>query len=254
MACGIYKITSPDNKVYIGSSNNIQRRYIEHRHKSSDSKLQQSFTNHGFDTHTFETVLLCSEEHKHLYERLLGAHYNSVEHGLNGSLPSYGELPAIVCEEYKRKISNSKIGKFCGEDNPNYGNKMSEENKKKLRILHLGSKLSEEHKQKISEKLKNRKHTEESKRKMSVAQSKENNPMWGKQLSEEHKAKLKDARKGKQPSIDPIIYIFQHPDHGVIQCSQYALKTRYGLSTNLSQVIKGRKKHCKQWTVQGVLS
>jgi hypothetical protein len=42
------------------------------------------------------------------------------------------------------------------------------------------------------------------------------------------------------------IYKITSPDNKVY--------TRYDLSTNLSQVIKSRKKHCKQWTVQGVLS
>ena len=35
-------------------------------------------------------------------------------------------------EESKRKISESRKGKYLGEDNPNYGNHLSDENKKKI--------------------------------------------------------------------------------------------------------------------------
>jgi group I intron endonuclease len=56
---GIYKITSPSNKVYIGQSWNIKRRWWEHRHPDSlkkKYKLYTSLNKYGVDNHKFEVL------------------------------------------------------------------------------------------------------------------------------------------------------------------------------------------------------
>ena len=37
---GIYKITSPSGKIYIGQSSNIERRMIEHKYRSKTKNLK----------------------------------------------------------------------------------------------------------------------------------------------------------------------------------------------------------------------
>ena len=44
----------------------------------------------------------------------------------------------IFSEEHKKHISEARKGKYTGEDNPNWGKHMSEENKQKLRLSHTG--------------------------------------------------------------------------------------------------------------------
>lgn len=40
---GVYNITNiPEGKIYIGSSNNIQRRFIQHRFNGSDNGVKKS--------------------------------------------------------------------------------------------------------------------------------------------------------------------------------------------------------------------
>lgn len=54
---GIYKITSPSGKVYVGQSVDIYRRWIEHRAGCNyKSHLQYSFSKYGYDNHRFEIL------------------------------------------------------------------------------------------------------------------------------------------------------------------------------------------------------
>ena len=62
---GIYKITSPSNKVYIGQSLNIYKRWKQHTEKhnlSKANKLYKSFLKYGFQNHKFEILELCDKE------------------------------------------------------------------------------------------------------------------------------------------------------------------------------------------------
>ena len=55
---GIYKITNPTNKIYIGQSTNIGNRFKHY--KSLDCKRQsslyKSFLKHGVENHNFEII------------------------------------------------------------------------------------------------------------------------------------------------------------------------------------------------------
>ena len=57
----IYKIENPIGEVYIGSTNRdeISTRKAEHKYswkKGRESKLYDSFTTHGFDSHSFYVI------------------------------------------------------------------------------------------------------------------------------------------------------------------------------------------------------
>lgn len=60
---GIYKITSPSNKVYIGQSRNIKRRFRQYRNLNckSQNKLYCSFIHYGIDRHIFEIIEICHD-------------------------------------------------------------------------------------------------------------------------------------------------------------------------------------------------
>lgn len=55
---GIYKITSPSGKVYIGQSIDIYRRWNSYKSASCESqrRLFHSFFKYGYDNHKFEIV------------------------------------------------------------------------------------------------------------------------------------------------------------------------------------------------------
>jgi len=64
--CGIYKITSPSGRVYIGQSVDILHRfktYVKMYVKNEKQvKLFRSFTKHGVENHTFEIIEECEME------------------------------------------------------------------------------------------------------------------------------------------------------------------------------------------------
>lgn len=60
---GIYKITSPSNKIYIGQSTNIEKRIIPYQrlYCKSQTKLYNSLKKYGWDNHKFEIIEECNE-------------------------------------------------------------------------------------------------------------------------------------------------------------------------------------------------
>jgi group I intron endonuclease len=67
MTCGIYSITSPSGKCYIGSSADIENRWSRHRSDlKKDShhafKLQRASTKHGLKALIFNILEVCSIE------------------------------------------------------------------------------------------------------------------------------------------------------------------------------------------------
>jgi len=122
--------------------------------------------------------------------------------------------------ETKKKISQTKTGKYIGEKHPFYGGHHSEESKKKMSEANIGrpahnkgKSMSKEQRQKLIEIRTGTHHTEETKQKMSEVRRGENNPMYRKQFSESHKKKISQNHycKGKfgfdNPSSIPVICI-----------------------------------------------
>lgn len=105
---GIYKITSPTNKIYIGSSNDIKNRISKYKNLKcrSQRKLYNSLKKYGWDNHLFEIIEECDV--KILLERELyyGIMFNVLdkETGLNSRLPKSGEHYTYMSEDTKRKI------------------------------------------------------------------------------------------------------------------------------------------------------
>ena len=56
MKRGIYKITNPEGKIYIGLSKDIEKRWKQYKNRVGDSnkKLQESLKNLGYNNHVFE--------------------------------------------------------------------------------------------------------------------------------------------------------------------------------------------------------
>ena len=83
---GIYKITSPSKKIYIGQSVDIEKRFRSYKnlsHCKSQIKLYNSFLKYGVNNHIFEIVEECSIELLNDKERYYQDFYNVLNSGLN---------------------------------------------------------------------------------------------------------------------------------------------------------------------------
>ena len=60
----IYKITSPKNKVYVGSTINIKKRFNSYRNLKCKTqvRLYRSFIKYGVENHKFEIITECNIE------------------------------------------------------------------------------------------------------------------------------------------------------------------------------------------------
>jgi group I intron endonuclease len=100
---GIYKITSPSGKIYIGQSTSIERRkksYAKAR-CTGQVKLYRSIVKYGFSEHTFEVVEECKIEDLSARERYWQEFYNVLgERGLNCSLTGTESALKVYTKEH----------------------------------------------------------------------------------------------------------------------------------------------------------
>lgn len=193
---GIYKITSPSGKVYIGQSWYIERRW--RNYTLSNIKNQQhllhSFIKYGRENHTFEVV------------------HELPEDITQEVLDRYEDLYMTQYRECRVEMMNIKEAGNHGKHSEETKKKIGSSNKGKVRSLELRERMgakkrgvpqSEEVKRNRSAKLKGRcvgfclrrKHTEETKKKISEAGK-------GKLRSEETRRKMSEAKKGKKKVVD----------------------------------------------------
>ncbi len=107
--CGIYKITSPSKKIYIGQSADIISRWNKYKTKSCkrQTKIYNSIQKHGWEKHKFEIICQCDVSDLiglEIYYIDLFNTFNS-EHGMNlrGGGGYYGKMS----DETKKKIGIS---------------------------------------------------------------------------------------------------------------------------------------------------
>lgn len=117
---GIYKITSPNNRIYIGQSTNIEKRWYDYHHYGikSQHKLRRSFKKYGIENHKFEILEECNESELNQKEIEYIKKFKCLKEGLN---IKEGGIGGKMSQSVKDKISKSNKGK-----------KRSEEIKKKL--------------------------------------------------------------------------------------------------------------------------
>jgi group I intron endonuclease len=118
--CGVYKIVSPNNRIYIGSSIDLDNRYSFYKggHAKKQILLYRSFEKYGFNNHSFEILCECKPEERLNKERQYGELLKSSSDfgGLNLMLPKIGDKPAIYSKELIKKFSDmSKNRKYTPE-------------------------------------------------------------------------------------------------------------------------------------------
>jgi group I intron endonuclease len=151
--CGIYKITSPSGRIYIGQTINIERRWSNYYSSigaNSQPRLKNSFKKYGVENHQFDIIEYCLEEELNCSERFWQDEFDVTnKDNLNCSLTKCGEKRYKHSEETRKKISELNRGK-----------KLSDETKEKLRIINAGE----------NSPWFGKNHTDETKRKIGDAQ------------------------------------------------------------------------------------
>jgi group I intron endonuclease len=108
---GIYKITSPSRKVYIGQSVDIDKRrnqYARMHNCKHQVKLLRSLTKYGFSEHLFEGIEECTIEQLNVRERHWQDFYDVIgERGLNCKLTNTEDKSGLYSQEAKDSISKS---------------------------------------------------------------------------------------------------------------------------------------------------
>jgi group I intron endonuclease len=159
---GIYKITSPTGKIYIGQSVNIEKRFSQYLrlHCKDIKRLYRSFLKHGVDNHVFETIEECSIDLLNTRERYWQEKFNTIsKNGLNCFYVQTNEKKYIASEDLKLTRKLNRIGR-----------KHTKETIEKLR-----KPKTEEHKLKLSISQKKRNPEVIKKQSESLSKNKENN-------------------------------------------------------------------------------
>ena len=221
--CGIYKITSPSGRVYIGQSKDIHKRWGYYKRMKCESQklIYYSFCKYGVDNHIFEVIHVCDKSELDLLEKKYVLDFNSVEEGLN---IRYGGKNGEISEQQKKQISEKLLGhkrtvesrvkqsetiKIKGTWNKGLTGYFSDESLRKI-----GERHSKESYEKIAEKLRGIAHSDEHKLKNSEGVKKS----WAKRKKEANenckhteatKEKLRIANTGKKLSPETIAKILE---------------------------------------------
>lgn len=226
----IYKIINKINgRFYIGSTINFNKRKERHLYELNNNKhhnifLQRAFKKYGIDCFDFfvkEKEVNDIKELQTLEERYInfcwksGKLYNVSKKARGGDLISYHpnndnirKLQSKIVKERYANLSieerNELSEKMKGENNPNFGNRWSNEQKLKAseRMKKSNSSFFNKIKGKTFEEFYGEEKAKEIKNKLSVNLSKrigEKNSFYGKHHSEETKKIISEKRKGIKP-------------------------------------------------------
>ena len=203
-----------NHHIYIGSSNDINRRMIQHfkglkagNHHST--YLQNAFNKYGRENFDYSIVITCHIDMLLWYEQQFldqwHPEYNAS--GVAGRIEYTEEVRNKVSkalkgrpllESTKKKLSESMMGKQNWK-----GKKHSDKSRKKMSDSRMGKPAwnkgipsSDESRRKLSLAHKGRKFSEETRRKISLAGI-GNKYCKGKKLSEETKRKISESEKGR---------------------------------------------------------
>lgn len=139
LKCGIYKIISPNGKIYIGQSIDIIRRWATYKKYrcSSQPKLYNSFKKYGVENHNFEIIKECSKEDLNDLENHYIEFFNSYSiMGLNCNKTAQSKLETYnLIHNENRKKQERLIKKR--ESNKRYLLKKRMKNNKLLNLTNI---------------------------------------------------------------------------------------------------------------------
>lgn len=207
---GIYKITNPNGKVYIGQSVNVEKRLSHYKRLDckEQPKLLNSLKKYGVKNHIFEIICYCDVSKLNELERHYQDLFNVITKGLNCRLTKANDKTGFLSKETKLKMSNSQKGRI-----------VSEESKLKMSINRKGKRLGIE------------------------------NPFFGKNHNKNAKLKMSISRKGKRLGLDnPNSKIILDTNNGIFYYSVNELSKYCNFSkAYLAEMLRGKKTNKTQY-------
>jgi group I intron endonuclease len=198
---GIYKITSPSKRVYVGQSVNIKDRIKKYKkgNCAGQVKLYRSILKYGFEKHEFEILCECEVYELNDKERYYQDLYSVLGiKGMNCRLTGTNDRSGIMSNDSRLKISKSSMGKLLKEETKikiglsHKNRKHSDQSKKNMSDAHKGNVNSLQTRIKISIANKGRIVSKETKEKLSK--------YVGRPVSIETRNKIRKSLTGKKAS------------------------------------------------------
>ncbi len=147
---GIYKVTSPSGKVYIGQSVDIAKRFNDYRYAQckNQTRLYHSFNKYGVENHIFDIfdiLELCMEDLLNEKERYYQDLYNAVGvNGLNCKLTGTNDKSGRVSEKTRKRMVLAGLNQSAEtrkkNSEANLGRKHTKESIQKMIKNHANSK------------------------------------------------------------------------------------------------------------------
>ena len=139
---GIYKITSPSKRVYIGQSVNIEKRFESYKKMNCKGQtiLYNSFLKYGVEKHKFEVLCECEISELNKKERFYQDLYSVIsKNGLNCLLTKTNDRSGLISETTRKNMSlgRLKVAPKSIEVRKKHSEvlKKNEKNNAKLRLL-----------------------------------------------------------------------------------------------------------------------
>lgn len=164
MICGIYCLTFPSGKSYIGQSIDIERRVSVYRRGACkcQRRLYNALTKYGFDSFKWIVLEECERTELDEFESFYIHYFNTSSTGYN--LTIGGQKNGRANVETRKLLSDSK----SGQNNYFYNREFTDSHKRKI----SQSKIGEKH------HMFGKSHNIESKSQMTKTR-RDKNPNWG---------------------------------------------------------------------------
>lgn len=198
MESGIYLITSPTGKNYVGSTNNLTRREKEYRllNCKNQTLIYNSLKKYGWDAHTFMILEKCSLDLLNEREIFYTKKYKAfVDDG--GLVLQVGGNQGFQSQHTRDKKSKSMKGKLLGTLNPG----VKESWKQGRTSGNKGNKYTQESKDKLSENKKNHPMYNDEWRDSISKSLKGRKVIWGDKISKTNKGKSRNKGNNLKPIL-----------------------------------------------------
>lgn len=241
---GIYKIThEASGRYYLGSSCDVEKRWRAHRNALRRGAhhslfLQRAWDKYGEDAFSFLVVehVAPSADLRLREQEYLDAIRN-IEDAFNVSQSASGgdllsahpnreaiilRMTSTLRERYAAMSADERRRLFgrSGEDNPNYGNRWSASQRRRLAKQRMGKPLSEETKKKLSSVHRAR-WTDEMREEKRRAMLGRRNHFYGKKHTLEARKAMSRANKGRTPTNARPVRVGDAIYHSVSEAARH---------------------------------